>query len=179
MTSRVIALAGLLAVATLAAGPAQARTIGQIIDDATIVAAVKAKITADRLSNLVRIDVRSNDGVVTLSGTVDSLERRDRIVQIATWVEGVKRVVDNIQVGGSGATPSAATPVSSRPATDGARVDATGRVAAVEPTTGTLTLADGRVLGLAEETVIWQSTILEALTPGTQVLIRNPAPAVR
>jgi hyperosmotically inducible protein len=179
MTLRVVALASLLALATLAAGPAQARTIGQIIDDATLVAAVKAKITAERLSNLVRIDVKSNDGVVTLNGTVDSLERRDRIVQIASWVEGVKRVVDNIQVTGSGATPSAATPVSSRPAPDGARVDATGRVAAVEPATGTLTLADGRVLGLPEGAVIWQSTTLEALAPGTQVLIRNGAPAAR
>jgi hyperosmotically inducible periplasmic protein len=73
---------------TSGAGPADARTIGQIIDDTAIVAAVKAKITADRLSNLVRIDVKSNDGVVTLSGTVDSLERRDRIVQIAGWVDG-------------------------------------------------------------------------------------------
>ena len=115
MTSRAIAFACLLVVATLGAGPAHARTIGQIIDDTAIVAAVKAKITADRLSNLVRIDVKSNDGVVTLSGTVDSLERRDRIVQIAGWVDGVKRVVDNIQVTGSGTTPPAAWPTWSRP----------------------------------------------------------------
>jgi hypothetical protein len=177
MTFRVIALACVLVVATLGAEPAHARTIGQIIDDAAIVAAVKAKITADKLSNLVRIDVKSNDGVVTLSGTVDSLERRDRIVQIATWVDGVKRVVDDIRVTGSGATPSAAAPATSRPATGGAPIDATGRVAAVEPTTGTLTLADGRMLRLGEGAAIWQSSTLQALTPGSQVLIRNAMPA--
>ena len=107
MTARAIALSCALVLATLVADrAADARTVGQVIDDALIVASVKAKIAAEKLSNLVRIDVKSNDGVVTLSGTVDSLERRDRIVQIATWVDGVKRVVDDIHVTGSGAAPS-------------------------------------------------------------------------
>ena len=109
MTARAIALSCALVLATLAADRADARTVGQVIDDALIVASVKAKIAAEKLSNIVRIDVKSNDGVVTLSGTVDSLERRDRIAQIATWVDGVKRVVDDIHVTGSGAASSAAS----------------------------------------------------------------------
>ena len=98
MNTRAIALTCALLVVALGAGPGHARSIGQVVDDAAIVASVKAKLTADRLSNLVKIDVNSNDGVVTLSGTVDTPERRDRIVQIASWASGVKSVVNNLQV---------------------------------------------------------------------------------
>jgi hypothetical protein len=168
MRSIGIVLACVLLVAAAGVGPGQARTIGQAIDDVAIVASVKAKLTADQLSNLVRIDVTSNDGVVTLRGTVDTHERRDRIAQLATWAKGVKRVVNNIQVRGEAAAPATvATPPAS------ARVDATGSVATVEPAAGTLALSDGRVLRVTDGTVIWQATSVDALRPGAQVLIRN------
>jgi hyperosmotically inducible periplasmic protein len=175
MKSRAIALACVLFVAAAAAGPGDARTIGQAIDDAAIVASVKAKLTADQLSNLVKIDVGSNDGVVTLSGTVDTPERRDRIVQLTTWVNGVKQVVNNIQVRGGDAKPSTVTvpPASSPVPAGSARVDATGSVASVEPASGTLVLADGRVVRVTDGTVIWQATTVQSLRPGTQVLIRG------
>ena len=64
----VIVLAPALATTSAAAG----RSIGQIIDDTTITAEIKAKLTADKLSNLTKIDVKSEAGVVTLGGTVDS-----------------------------------------------------------------------------------------------------------
>jgi hypothetical protein len=168
MRSIAIIVTCMLFVAAASVGPGQARTIGQAIDDAAIVASVKTKLTADQLSNLVRIDVTSNDGVVTLSGTVDTPERRDRIAQLATWAKGVKRVVNNIQVRGDATTPTTvATPPTS------ARVDATGSVATVEPGAGTLALADGRVLRVTDGTVIWQATSVDALRPGAQVLIRD------
>ena len=166
MTARAIALACALVVAA-GASPGHARTIGQVIDDATLVASVKAKLTADQLSNLVRIDVGSDGGVVTLSGTVPTAERRDRIVQIASAVNGVKRVVNNIKVSDDDA------PTRSEPPSGSARVDATGSVASVEPSTGTLALADGRVVRVTDGTVIWQSSTVQALRPGAQVLIRD------
>jgi hypothetical protein len=168
MKSGFIALACVLLVVASGVGPGQARTIGQAIDDAAIVASVKAKLTADQLSNLVRIEVTSDDGVVTLNGTVDSHERRDRLAQLATWVKGVKRVVNNVQVHGEAAAPSTVTT-----APTGTRVDATGSVATVEPAASTLALADGRVLRVIEGTVIWQATSVDALRPGAHVLIRN------
>lgn len=179
MNTRAIALACALLVVAVGAGPGHARTVGQAIDDAAIVATVKAKLTAEKLSNLVRIDVKSDDGVVTLGGTVDTPERRDRIVQIASWTGGVKSVVNNIQVSGAVATSSPGTrsPASGRPPGVGTRIDATGSVATVEPTTGTLALADGRVVRVTEETTIWQSSTLPALRQGAQVLIRNGTPA--
>jgi hypothetical protein len=106
-------LAVVAAVVAVAAATGQARTVGQLIDDATIVATVKAKLTADQLSNLTKIDVKADRGIVTLGGTVDSLERRARAAQIAGAVDGVKGIVNDIQVTGSGTTSS--TPPSPAP----------------------------------------------------------------
>ena len=146
------------------------RTIGQIIDDAAIVAEVKTKLTADKLSNLTKIDVKSESGVVTLGGTVDSADRRARAVQIAANVNGVKSVLNNIEVAGTGST--AATTAAPASAT----LEATGTVASVDPATGTITLQDGRVLKATDQTAIWQPSSMTALKPGAQVLVRGAAP---
>jgi hypothetical protein len=155
--------------------PAAARTIGQIIDDATIVAEVKAKLTADKLSNLTRIDVQAENGVVTLGGTVDSAERRARAVQIASGVSGVKAVVNNIDLSGppvvTGSTPPAETPGTAAP------IEATGTVASFDPATGTITLQDGRVLKTTGQTEVWQLSSVGNLKQGAHVLVRGAAPA--
>jgi hyperosmotically inducible protein len=74
------------------------RTAGQNLDDSNITAAVKAQLGQDRLSTLTRIEVDTNDGVVALNGTVESAEQRARAEQLARKVNGVKRVVNNLQV---------------------------------------------------------------------------------
>src|SRR5262245_25802903 len=109
-----IALAAVLVTAAGAA-PAGARTIGEIVDDARITAEVTTKLAADKLSNLTRVNVKSDTGIVTLSGTVDSSERGEKAAQIASGVTGVKEVVNNIHVKGSGTAASQSTP-SSTPA---------------------------------------------------------------
>jgi len=167
---RALTLVTVLALA--AAAPASAaRTIGQIIDDATITAEIKAKLTADKLSNLTKIDVKSESGVVTLAGTVDSADRRARAAQIASNVSGVKTVLNNIEVWGTGST-AATTPAPASPT-----LEATGTVASVDPATGTITLQDGRVLKATDQTAIWQPSSMSALKPGAQVLVRGAAPA--
>jgi hypothetical protein len=140
------------------------RTIGQIIDDAAIVAEIKAKLTADKLSNLTKIDVKSDAGTVTLSGTLDSAERRARAVQIATGVNGVKTVLDDIEVSGTSST-AGSPPV--------APVEVTGTVASVDTAGRTITLQDGRVLRATDQTVVWQPASVGALKPGTPVLVRG------
>lgn len=152
-----------------------ARTIGQAIDDATLVAKVKTKLAADQLSNLTKIGVKADQGVVTLSGTVDSVERRARAVDIASAVSGVKTIVNEIDVvppGGATASSSGTTS-SGTVTTTQAPVDATGTIASVNPQTGTLTLTDGRVLHATDRTLVWQPTTLAALRPGTEVLVRD------
>ena len=145
-----------------------ARTVGQVLDDAAIVASIKAKIAADRLSNLWSIDVGSHEGVVTLGGTVDTPERRDRTGQVASGASGVKNVVNNIKVSGGGGTVSNSS--SNSRSSTGATIDATGNVASVKPSTGTLALADGRVVRVTDATTIWKSSSVEDLKPGAQVL---------
>ena len=46
------------------------QSAGQQVDDTTIHAKVKEKLTADRFSNIVNVDINVTDGVVTLAGEV-------------------------------------------------------------------------------------------------------------
>ena len=176
-----IVATALAAVVALAAGvtPAAAagRTIGQIIDDATIATEVTAKLTADQLSNLTKINVKSESGVVTLSGTVDTPERRAKAAQIASGVNGVRGIVNNIQVSGAPPTASVPTGPGTPTAGESAAIEATGTVAQVDAAAGTITLQDGRVLKTNEQTVVWQPSTVGALKPGAQVLVRGAAPA--
>jgi hyperosmotically inducible protein len=74
------------------------RTAGENLDDTNITAAVKGRLAQDKLSTLTRIDVDTNNGVVSLNGTVESAEQRARAEQLARGAGGVKRVINNLQV---------------------------------------------------------------------------------
>ena len=74
------------------------RTAGQNVDDSTTTAAVKARLAQGQVSSLTRIDVDTNGGVVALNGTVESADQRAKAEQIARDVNGVKRVVNNLQI---------------------------------------------------------------------------------
>ena len=73
-------------------------TAGQTIDDATMTASVQGKLTADKAENFTRIDVDTNRGVVTLNGVVQNVSDKSRAETIARRVEGVKNVVNNLQI---------------------------------------------------------------------------------
>ena len=180
MTSRRSLIAPVLLgalVLAAALAPAHARTVGQIIDDATIATEITAKLAADQLSSLAKIGVKAHEGIVTLSGKVDSQERRAKAAQIASGVQGVKGLLNNIEVTGSGGTTSA--PPTPPPASGGSAdgLDATGTVATVDAAAGTITLQDGRILKTTDRTVVWQPTTVAALTPGAQVLVQGAVPA--
>ncbi|MGE3539631.1 MAG: BON domain-containing protein [Candidatus Tectimicrobiota bacterium] len=71
---------------------------GRQLDDNAIHAAVKTKLTADRLSNLVNVDVNVSNGVVTLAGVVPNAAVKAEAEQEARSVSGVSRVINNLQV---------------------------------------------------------------------------------
>jgi hyperosmotically inducible protein len=171
LLSAVVLLAVVAAAATSAS--AQGRSVGQVIDDTAITTEVKAKLVADTLKNLTKVNVTTRNGVVTLAGEVDSLDRRMRAVQIASAVKGVRTVVDNIQVMGG---PVSSEPPSTTYAPDQGMVDVTGVVSQVDPSTGTIILQDGRVLRVTPETLVWQPSTIQSLRPGTPVLVRGAAP---
>jgi osmotically-inducible protein OsmY len=80
------------------AGDAAGRA-GAAITDATLTATVKTKFLADDVVEGTKIDVDTNGGVVTLTGTAPSKAAADRAVAIARETDGVARVVDNIKIG--------------------------------------------------------------------------------
>src|SRR3984957_11959081 len=69
------------------------------VNDMEITASVKSKLASDvGLSTVPNIAVNSTNGVVTLSGAVDSAGTKARAEAIARSVPNVVRVVDNLQV---------------------------------------------------------------------------------
>jgi hypothetical protein len=171
----------LLAAAAVVATPhhGEPRSVGQVIDDTEITTEIKAKLAADSLSNLTRIEVATDNGIVTLGGVVDDPQRASRAAQIASGVGGVRGIVNRIHV--SGTTVPAATPTpapASGAEAPGMSVDATGVVASVDRASGTLTLQDGRVVRLTDRTMVWQPVAVDALRPGTRVYVREAAPAL-
>jgi hyperosmotically inducible protein len=77
------------------------RTAGRNVDDAAITASVKSSLVADKASNLTRVDVDTTNGVVSLNGVVESPEQKNRAAQLAGRVDGVRNVVNNLQVQGA------------------------------------------------------------------------------
>ena len=74
------------------------RTAGQNVDDATITASVKSTLVKDKAGNLTRIDVDTTRGVVALNGVVETADQKSRAEQLARQVEGVRNVINNLQV---------------------------------------------------------------------------------
>ena len=71
---------------------------GDKVDDAAITTKVKTALMAEPGLRSLEINVDTRDNVVTLNGTVDSQEKKQRAMQIAQGVEGVKSVSDNLVV---------------------------------------------------------------------------------
>jgi hyperosmotically inducible periplasmic protein len=67
-------------------------------DDATITTGVKAKISADSPALANAVHVTTAEGVVTLTGAVDSDAIKAKVEQDAKSVTGVKSVVNNLTV---------------------------------------------------------------------------------
>ena len=74
------------------------KTASQTMNDASVTAAVQSKLTTDRIANFTRVDVDTNQGIVQLSGVVQSSEQRARAEDLAKQVGGVKRVRNNLQI---------------------------------------------------------------------------------
>lgn len=71
-------------------------TAGAAVDNATLTTRVKSKLLADDQVKGTQINVDSNNGVVTLTGTVDSATHVQRAEQLARDVDGVQRVENNL-----------------------------------------------------------------------------------
>jgi osmotically-inducible protein OsmY len=72
----------------------------EVVTDATITSAVKTKLLGDGKTPGLRVDVDTDNGVVTLHGDVPNAEARTEAVRLARTTKGVKRVVDKLTVAG-------------------------------------------------------------------------------
>jgi hyperosmotically inducible protein len=83
-----------------APNPEPDRPVGEVMDDAAITAAVKAKLLADPTVGGLKIDVDTREGVVYLTG--DNMKNQaeiDTAIRLARETSGVKSVESNLVVG--------------------------------------------------------------------------------
>jgi hyperosmotically inducible periplasmic protein len=85
--------------------PAAERSFGDVIEDASITAAVKSKLLWSRHSSGLDTQVHTDRGTVTLQGDADSAAARDLATLLAANTRGVVAVDNQLLV--KGAKPSA------------------------------------------------------------------------
>jgi len=73
-------------------------TMGQNLDDGTLTTYVKTQLASDKLVTLSRVGVETNNGVVYLTGEVETAQEKSRAGTVAAQVKGVRQVVNNLQV---------------------------------------------------------------------------------
>jgi len=73
-------------------------TAGQDYDDSMLTASVKTKLTEDSETKAHQINVGTQQGVVQLTGFVDSTAMKTKAGEIARSVEGVKAVRNDLEI---------------------------------------------------------------------------------
>lgn len=106
----VSAISGLLLLqgcvpALVAGGAAAGYYVGQdernvkgILDDASITAAVKTRLLKDKEVSAFDINVDTRKGVVTLYGSVSSVEKELRVIEVTKTVDGVQKIISRVTI---------------------------------------------------------------------------------
>lgn len=78
---------------------AQERSVGTAIDDTSILTQINAKFLGSKIQDLItHVDIKVNEGAVLLTGNVKHSESSIEAVKLAWQVNGVKEVINEIQV---------------------------------------------------------------------------------
>jgi osmotically-inducible protein OsmY len=84
---------------TVAKTPAtQDATIGDKIDDASITAEVKSSLLSHHSTSALHTGVTTTDGVVTLSGIAQNDAEKSLVTKLATDINGVTSVINNMTI---------------------------------------------------------------------------------
>ena len=142
---KVVAGAAMLIVAASGCSTFTGRTFGEIWDNKNTVGTVKTKLVRDRMQNLTWVNVDAHNGVVYLTGNVDTAAQKARATELAAETPGVKRVVNDLVVTSAKADTASAhsapaaspTTMSSASAGSGTIL---GEVMTVDHGTGNVTL---------------------------------------
>jgi osmotically-inducible protein OsmY len=105
------ALASLLVGSLAATGPAFAQeTVGEKIDDATLLARIKTNLLRSPEVEGLDVNVDGKNGVVSLSGTAATTADRSSAERIAKTADGVAKVDNRIGLKPDSAADKPATP---------------------------------------------------------------------
>src|SRR5579862_1854853 len=74
------------------------RAAGGVVDDGVITTKVKAALIAEPETKARDITVITRDGIVQLSGFVDSNEEKTTAAEVARGVDGVRDVLNNLEL---------------------------------------------------------------------------------
>jgi osmotically-inducible protein OsmY len=73
-------------------------TTGDKIDDASITAEVKSSLMSHRSTSAIHTGVTTTDGVVTLTGVAKNAAEKSLVTKLATDIDGVTSVINNMTV---------------------------------------------------------------------------------
>jgi hyperosmotically inducible protein len=74
------------------------RAAGEVVDDSVVTTKVKAALIAEPETKARDITVITRDGIVQLSGFVDSNDEKTTAADVARGVEGVREVLNNLEI---------------------------------------------------------------------------------
>jgi osmotically-inducible protein OsmY len=74
------------------------KAVADATADARITAAIKGRLLANRSLSALSISVNTTNGIVTLSGTVSSIEAIGQAMLLAMETDGVREVISTLQV---------------------------------------------------------------------------------
>jgi osmotically-inducible protein OsmY len=73
-------------------------TMGEKIDDASITAQVKSSLMTHRSTSAIKTKVQTVDGVVTVTGVAKNAAEKSLVTKLATDINGVTSVVNNMTI---------------------------------------------------------------------------------
>ena len=97
-SNRLLRIAAFVAVAIALAACTTTQTASRQVDDNQIHAAVKARLTTARLSNIVNNEIDVTNGIVTLAGEVPNAGVKADAAAEARAVKGVVLIHNELQV---------------------------------------------------------------------------------
>ena len=77
------------------------RMAGQVVDDNVIAGKIKAELAASENTEALEINVEVDDGVVLLSGWIDSPNEAESATLIAKSIVGVEKIIDGMEIAAS------------------------------------------------------------------------------
>ena len=73
-------------------------SLDQAVSDSALTASIKEKLEANEMNRFDRVAVRTNDGVVTLTGSVPSDQAMKKVLDMVQETDGVIRVDNKLSI---------------------------------------------------------------------------------